>query len=71
MVCYSPGRFFAASVLKALLAYIILNYDMKLGGDGKRPANLSFSVHIIPSPTGRVLFRKRRLAECTTRETLS
>ncbi|KAM5530553.1 hypothetical protein V8D89_015788 [Ganoderma adspersum] len=57
-----PGRFFAASELKAMLAYIILNYDLKLGGDGKRPANLSFTSQIVPSPTGQVLFRKRRAA---------
>ncbi|KAI1787506.1 cytochrome P450 [Ganoderma leucocontextum] len=57
-----PGRFFAASVLKAMLAYIILNYDLKLAGDGKRPANLCFSGQIIPSPTGQVLFRKRQAA---------
>ncbi len=28
-VAYSPGRFFAADELKALLAYIVLNYDIK------------------------------------------
>ena len=45
-----------------MLAYILLNYDLKLGGDGKRPANLSFSSQIIPSPTGQVLFGKRQAA---------
>ena len=34
---YSPGRFFAANQLKAILAHIVLNYDLKIGGDGKRP----------------------------------
>ncbi|KAI1793082.1 cytochrome P450 [Ganoderma leucocontextum] len=55
-----PGRFFAANELKALLAYIIVNYDLKLGGDGKRPADMFFGMTIIPSPTGQVLFRKRQ-----------
>lgn len=56
----SPGRFFAANELKAILAYIVLNYDMKLGGDGKRPANIIHGMSVIPSPTGQVLFRKRQ-----------
>ena len=56
----SPGRFFAANELKALLAYIVLNYDLKLGGDGKRPASLFYGDDVIPSPTGEVLFRKRQ-----------
>ncbi|PIL31339.1 cytochrome P450 [Ganoderma sinense ZZ0214-1] len=55
-----PGRFFAANELKALLAYIVVNYDMKLGGDGKRPASIFYGTSVIPSPTGQVLFRKRQ-----------
>ena len=58
----SPGRFFAANELKALLAYLVLNYDMKLGGDGKRPASIFYGTNVIPSPTGQVLFRKRQVA---------
>ncbi|KAM5535874.1 hypothetical protein V8D89_010492 [Ganoderma adspersum] len=57
-----PGRFFAANELKALLAYIVLNYDVKLGGDGKRPASIFHGTTVIPSPTGQVLFRKRQAA---------
>ena len=56
----SPGRFFAANELKAILAYIILNYDLKLGGDGKRPANIYYANGIIPAVGGQVLFRKRQ-----------
>ncbi|KAI1792290.1 cytochrome P450 [Ganoderma leucocontextum] len=56
-----PGRFFAASELKALLAYIVLNYDLKLGGDGKRPANIYYGTNVVPSVTGKVLFRKRQV----------
>ena len=58
----SPGRFFAANELKALLAYLVLNYDMKLGDDGKRPASIFYGTNVIPSPTGQVLFRKRQVA---------
>ena len=33
----SPGRFFAAGALKAILAHLVLNYDIKLVEEGKRP----------------------------------
>ena len=62
MALYSPGRFFAANELKAMLAYIVLNYDLKAGGDGSRPANIYFASSVVPSPTGTVLFRKRQAA---------
>ena len=47
--------------LKAILAHIILGYDLKLGGNGVRPADVSFGygMNAVPAPDGRVLFRKR------------
>ena len=45
----SPGRYFAAKELKAILAHIILNYDMKLGGDGSRPPNVYFAMGVMPA----------------------
>lgn len=54
-----PGRFFAANELKSLLAFIILNYDLKLGGNGERPRNIYWGLNVIPAPKGKVLFRKR------------
>ena len=45
--------------LKAILAYILLNYDMKLAGDGSRPRDIYASLAVVPAPDGRVLFRKR------------
>ncbi|KAI0714847.1 cytochrome P450 [Earliella scabrosa] len=55
-----PGRFFAANELKALLAYIVLNYDLKLVGP-RRPENVTFAVNVMPDPNGELLFRKRRV----------
>ena len=54
-------RYFAAYELKAALAHIVLEFDLKLGGDGVRPADLSFGygMNAVPAPDGRVLFRKR------------
>ncbi|PIL30243.1 cytochrome P450 [Ganoderma sinense ZZ0214-1] len=54
-----PGRHFAAGILKGVLVYIILNYDMKLGGDGARPPHLEAPTAVVPAPHGRVSFRKR------------
>ena len=59
-VTCSPGRFFAANELKALLAYIVLNYDFKLVGP-RRPENVTFAVNVMPDPNGELLFRKRRV----------
>ncbi|GJJ07764.1 hypothetical protein Clacol_001969 [Clathrus columnatus] len=55
-----PGRFLAATVLKAVMAYIILNYDVKLGDEGVLPKNLFVGTFCIPDPTAKVMFRRRR-----------
>jgi hypothetical protein len=55
----SSLRFFAATELKAMLAHLILNYDMKAEVDGVRPPNQSFGLVISPNPKGRVSLRKR------------
>ena len=67
MVCVkrSPGRFFASNQLKAVLSYIILNYDLKLpepyGGkfNPRRPPNEYLSLAILPPTGGTILVRKR------------
>ena len=53
----SPGRFFAAAQLKALLAYMVINYDIKLEGNA-RPKNFFFSMNMLPSQSGSVLIKK-------------
>ncbi|KAJ3476173.1 hypothetical protein NLI96_g11343 [Meripilus lineatus] len=58
-----PGRFFAAFEMKLMLAYILLNYDVKFeaGKEGIRPENKWFGSTIIPDPTVNVMFRKRQI----------
>ena len=56
----SPGRFFAASELKAMLAYIVVNYDMKIANDGPRPENIYIRFNVVPNPRGAVMFRRRK-----------
>ncbi|KAI0737381.1 cytochrome P450 [Daedaleopsis nitida] len=54
-----PGRFFAANELKAILAFIILNYDVKLTDKG-RLKNLTVGASLVPDPMGEIMFRKRQ-----------
>ncbi|KAF7367730.1 hypothetical protein MSAN_00836900 [Mycena sanguinolenta] len=55
-----PGRFFAATELKAMMAHLVLNYDVKPEVEGIRPADIVFGQNFFPNPTGRVRFRKRQ-----------
>lgn len=55
-----PGRFFAASELKMMLAHIVMTYDVKFDGDGGRPKDAWFIMSCIPNLEAEVLFRKRR-----------
>ncbi len=54
-VC-SPGRFFAVNELKALMSYILLNFDVKLD---KFPTPVWLYENQMPNSASKVLFRKR------------
>jgi cytochrome P450 len=54
------GRFFAATELKAIMAHIVLTYDVKAEVEGVRPPDKVFGTRITPNATGRVQFRKRQ-----------
>ncbi|KAH8828952.1 cytochrome P450 [Flagelloscypha sp. PMI_526] len=54
-----PGRFFAATEIKGILAHLIMTYDFKFE-DGQRPKNIEIAEAISPSPKARLLFRKRK-----------
>lgn len=55
-----PGRFFAANELKAMMAHLILNYDIKMENEGVRPPNVSFALACVPNMSAKVMFRRRR-----------
>lgn len=59
--CYStsPGRFFSINEVKAMLAYVLLNYDVKIEG-GERPKTLWLGTANIPNQTAHLLFRRRK-----------
>ncbi|KAF8242725.1 cytochrome P450 [Wilcoxina mikolae CBS 423.85] len=54
-----PGRFFASSEIKLLLASIVLKYDVRTK-DGQRPKDICWELSMSPDPTASIEFRKRR-----------
>jgi cytochrome P450 len=54
-----PGRFFASTEIKLMLAHIVITYDVKLV-DGVRPPDSYYMNGIQPNPTAKVYFRKRQ-----------
>ena len=55
----SPGRYFAVNQLKALVAHIIVTYDIRVENDEKLPREFRFSSLVSPR-NAEVLFRKRQ-----------
>ncbi|KAJ7652562.1 cytochrome P450, partial [Mycena rosella] len=54
-----PGRFFAATELKAMLAHMLINYDVKAEMEGVRPPDQFFGPARFPNSQGKILIRKR------------
>jgi len=55
-----PGRFFAASELKMLLAHILVTYDFRCERE-TMPELRWFSQRILPDTTTTFIFQKRRI----------
>lgn len=53
-----PGRAFASAEMKICLAYILSNYEITLGPQGK-PENLTFGIVQVPDPTAKLRFESR------------
>ncbi|KIO06387.1 hypothetical protein M404DRAFT_945832, partial [Pisolithus tinctorius Marx 270] len=54
-----PGRFFAATALKTMLAHIVMLYDVKRGNDESQPDTLYAGDAIAPNPMTKIMFRRR------------
>ncbi|KAI0007725.1 ent-kaurene oxidase [Xylariaceae sp. FL0662B] len=54
-----PGRFFAGSEIKMILAYLLLNYDIKFKDGETRPKPNMFMMTKSPNTNAEVLFRRR------------
>lgn len=57
-----PGRFLVDFEMKMILAYLVMNYDIKFPEryGGKRPENRWISEAIFPPMQGTIMFRRRR-----------
>ncbi|KAJ7789542.1 cytochrome P450 [Mycena olivaceomarginata] len=54
-----PGRFFAATELKAMMAHMVINYDVEAEVEGVRPADKVFDTRISPNAAGKVKFEPK------------
>jgi hypothetical protein len=54
----SPGRFFVAHELKLVMAYLLLNYDIKLINE--RPKSQWFGHVIMPPLKAEIEIRRRK-----------
>ena len=60
-VVTSPGRWYAAMVIKHVMAYLLINYDIKLpdSANGKRPADLQLVGMHLPNKSAKILLKRR------------
>ena len=56
----SPGRFFAVTELKLMLAFTLLRYDVTTK-DGKRPEGTKFMNLLLPHMKAEILFKSRSI----------
>ncbi|KAK0392115.1 hypothetical protein NLU13_1613 [Sarocladium strictum] len=57
-----PGRFFAGNEIKTVLAYFLINYDLRLKPGTERPMPMAMVMTKAPSPNTEVEFRRRSQA---------
>jgi len=43
-----------------MLAYLLMNYDVKMAGDEGFPPELFFGINSTPDPRVKMMFRKRQ-----------
>ena len=55
----SPGRFFAASELKSMLAHVVVTYDVKLEDGATYPQSWHIGTFIATNSRAKVMFRNR------------
>ena len=56
----SPGRFFAVTEMKTILAHILVSYDIKLENEGVRPSNQWFAGFVVPNQNAEIVLRTRQ-----------
>lgn len=53
-----PGRFFAANEVKIAVAYIVMNYDIRLSGT-QAPQPMRHGIELLADPIATIQVRKR------------
>jgi hypothetical protein len=59
LIAISPGRFFAANEVKALLAYILTTYDVKIEEGKEIPSDVCIAGMRFPR-NANLMFRARK-----------
>lgn len=54
-----PGRFFAAQEIKAIMAHILRNYDIRFPAGQGRPESMRVETQYLPDPVAAVEFKRR------------
>ncbi|KAF9458999.1 cytochrome P450 [Collybia nuda] len=54
-----PGRFFVSIVMKAFIARLIMDYDLKMECEGVRPKDEWFGSNCVPNRHAKIMFRRR------------
>lgn len=52
-------RFFASDEIKAIVVYLLENYEMKFPKGQTRPAGIKFETENIPDPSVKVMFKRK------------
>lgn len=59
---YSPGRFFAISTLKLMLAYMVLEFDLEPFPEDKQPQWIEFGgISLLKEDTYVVMKKRNRM----------
>lgn len=67
---YSPGRFFAVSTLKLMLAYLVLEFDLKPFPEDRQPEWIEFGgVSLLKDDTYVTMKKRARMATIDAKTT--
>lgn len=55
-----PGRFFAGNEIKVVVMYLLMKYDWKFTGEGRK-ADQSFGQETDTDPTAKAMIKRRKL----------
>lgn len=58
-----PGRFFAGNEIKMILAYFLINFEVKLKDGQERPKSMVLMMTKTPDPNAEIMFRRRTVEE--------